>query len=105
MLTELLNEKLTLTLYLEFFIRIILSCVCGAVIGLERSRRLKEAGVRTHLLVSCAAAMIMIISKYGFSDLPISALRMGDIITARVALIPPVSRPRWSAVSAFFAQA
>ena len=72
MLTELLNEKLTLTLYLEFFIRIILSCVCGAVIGLERSRRLKEAGVRTHLLVSCAAAMIMIISKYGFSDLPMT---------------------------------
>lgn len=60
---------MTLLHYLEFFIRILLSCACGAVIGLERSRRLKEAGVRTHLLVAGSAALIMIVSKYGFADL------------------------------------
>ncbi len=69
MVDKLLNEHMTFALYAEFFIRLMLSCVCGFVIGLERSRRLKEAGVRTHLLVSCAAALIMIISKYGFADL------------------------------------
>ena len=69
MLAGLMNQHMTFSLYLEFFIRIVLSCVCGALIGLERSRRLKEAGVRTHLLVSCAATLIMIISKYGFTDL------------------------------------
>lgn len=44
------------------------SC-CGACIGFERSKRFKEAGVRTHIIVCCAAALIMIISKYGFADL------------------------------------
>lgn len=42
---------------------------CGACIGFERSKRFKEAGVRTHIIVCCAAALIMIISKYGFADL------------------------------------
>ena len=73
------NQNIPFMYYLEFFIRIALSCVCGAVIGLERSRRLKEAGVRTHLLVSCAAALMIIVSKYGFADLttPESAALFG----------------------------
>ncbi|MBR3015695.1 MAG: MgtC/SapB family protein [Clostridia bacterium] len=69
MLVEMMNQHVNFSYYLEFFIRIVLSCVCGAVIGLERSRRLKEAGVRTHLLVSCTAALMMIVSKYGFADM------------------------------------
>ena len=37
--------------------------------GYERSKRLKEAGIRTHVIVCCAAALTMIVSKYGFADL------------------------------------
>lgn len=55
--------------YLEFFLRIIIACVCGAVIGFERSKRFKEAGIRTHIIVCCAAALTMVISKYGFTDM------------------------------------
>lgn len=55
--------------YLEFLLRIIVACVCGACIGYERTKRLKEAGVRTHVIVCCAAALMMIVSKYGFTDL------------------------------------
>ena len=69
MLLEIMNQHISSLQYLEFFTRIVLACVCGAVIGVERSHRLKEAGVRTHLLVSCAAALMIIISKYGFADL------------------------------------
>ena len=54
---------------LEFLLRIIVACVCGAAIGYERSKRFKEAGIRTHVIVCCAAALTMIISKYAFSDL------------------------------------
>ena len=54
---------------LELFLRILLACVCGAAIGYERSRRFKGAGIRTHIIVCCGAALMMIISKYGFSDL------------------------------------
>ena len=55
--------------YVELFIRIAVSCICGACIGYERTKRLKEAGVRTHVIVCCAAALTMIVSKYGFADL------------------------------------
>lgn len=54
---------------LDFCLRIIVSGIAGAAIGLERSHRFKEAGVRTHVIVCCTTAVIMIISKYGFVDL------------------------------------
>lgn len=50
-------------------IRMLLSCLCGMVIGFERSRRQKDAGIRTHMLVALGAALAMIVSKYGFFDL------------------------------------
>ena len=54
---------------LEFLLRLLAAGICGGIIGLERSRRLKEAGLRTHVIVCCTAALMMIISKYGFADL------------------------------------
>ncbi len=59
--------------YLEFLIRILVSCFCGACIGFERTKRLKEAGIRTHIIVCFAAALTMIISKYGFVDMSTEA--------------------------------
>ena len=54
---------------LEFCLRMVAACFCGSLIGLERSRRFKGAGVRTHILVCMGAALVMIVSKYGFADL------------------------------------
>lgn len=50
-------------------IRMLLSAVCGIFIGFERSRRQKDAGIRTHMIVALGAALAMIVSKYGFFDL------------------------------------
>lgn len=47
---------------------ILLAAACGAAIGMERKSRFKEAGFRTHLIVATAAALMMVISKYGFYD-------------------------------------
>ena len=66
---EILAKQFTLWQYLEFFLRVLIACVCGAAIGFERSKRLKEAGIRTHIIVCCAAALVMIVSKYGFADM------------------------------------
>jgi putative Mg2+ transporter-C (MgtC) family protein len=41
----------------------------SALIGLEREVKQKAAGLRTHLLVGVGAALIMLVSKYGFSDI------------------------------------
>lgn len=53
------------------FVRVLMAGVCGSLIGMERSRRQKEAGVRTHMLVAMGAALAMVISKYGFADVVI----------------------------------
>lgn len=66
---KMMADQLPLLQYAEFFLRVLIACVCGGIIGFERSKRLKEAGVRTHIIVCCAAALMMIISKYGFADL------------------------------------
>jgi putative Mg2+ transporter-C (MgtC) family protein len=42
--------------------------VLSAAIGLEREVRQKDAGLRTHTLVGVGAALFMLISKYGFTD-------------------------------------
>lgn len=54
---------------LELLLRIFVACLCGAAIGLERTKRYKEAGIRTHCVITCASAALMIVSKYGFVDL------------------------------------
>ena len=64
-----LSEQFSMIQYAEFFLRILIACLCGAAIGFERSMRFKEAGIRTHMIVCCAAALMMIVSKYGFADL------------------------------------
>ncbi|PWM39336.1 MAG: MgtC/SapB family protein [Clostridiales bacterium] len=56
---------------LEYLLRLVIAAVCGALIGFERKNRLKEAGIRTHLIVSLASALMMLISKYGFYDVVI----------------------------------
>lgn len=70
---NLMNENLPFAQMVGFSIRILTAGLCGAWIGFERSRRFKEAGVRTHVVVACTAALLMIVSKYGFADLTSSA--------------------------------
>ena len=68
-LAQYMSGQFTFIQYADFILRLIVACLCGAGIGYERSKRLKEAGVRTHVIVCCAAALSMIISKYAFVDL------------------------------------
>lgn len=56
-------------LQVEFLLRVLLAALCGGAIGYERESRMKMAGIRTHLIVSLAAALMMIVSKYGFNDI------------------------------------
>ncbi len=52
-----------------FVIRLLLACLCGGAIGIERTLRQKDAGFRTHIIVALGAALVMLVSKYGFFDL------------------------------------
>jgi putative Mg2+ transporter-C (MgtC) family protein len=55
-----------------------LGLALSAVIGLEREIRQKSAGLRTHALVGVGAALFMLISKYGFSDVLVKGLVIVD---------------------------
>jgi putative Mg2+ transporter-C (MgtC) family protein len=52
----------------DVFLRLGLAAVLGGAIGLEREVREREAGLRTHLLVSVGSAVFTLVSAYGFAD-------------------------------------
>ncbi|MBQ8888789.1 MAG: MgtC/SapB family protein [Bacteroidaceae bacterium] len=53
----------------EFILRLFIAGVLGALVGLDREYRAKEAGYRTHFLVALGSALLMIVSQYGFNEL------------------------------------
>lgn len=61
----------------DMILRIILSCVLGGLIGLERESLNKSAGFRTHILVCVGSALVMIVS-----------MEMYTMYHAKIALDP-----------------
>ena len=57
------------TMIWDFVWRLVLAALFGTIIGLDREYREKEAGFRTHFLVSLGSALMMIVSQYGFSEI------------------------------------
>ncbi|GFR37881.1 transporter [Insulibacter thermoxylanivorax] len=53
--------------------RLLLSALLGGMIGWERERRNKQAGLKTHLLVSLGSSLIMLTSIYGFDPARLAA--------------------------------
>lgn len=47
---------------------LLVALVLSSFIGVERELRQKSAGLRTHALVGVGAALFMLVSKFGFSD-------------------------------------
>jgi putative Mg2+ transporter-C (MgtC) family protein len=52
----------------EILLRVGLAAVLGGAIGFERELREREAGLRTHLLVSVGAALFTMVSAYAWTD-------------------------------------
>lgn len=57
------------TMIWDFVWRLVLAALFGTIIGLDREYREKEAGFRTHFLVSLGSTLMMIVSQYGFSEI------------------------------------
>ena len=51
---------------LELSSRLLVAIALGGIIGIEREFRAKDAGFRTHFLVSLGSALFCIVSQYGF---------------------------------------
>jgi len=52
---------------------LLLAFVLSAAIGIERERRLKSAGLRTHILVGLGSTMFTLVSAFGFAPLGLPA--------------------------------
>ena len=52
----------------EVLLRLFVAAVLGGAIGVERELRERQAGLRTHLVVSIGAALFTLVSAYGFAD-------------------------------------
>lgn len=48
--------------YISILVRIFLAVLFGGIIGLERERKGRAAGLRTHMLVCMGACLIMLVS-------------------------------------------
>ena len=70
-------------------IRLIAAALLGAVVGIERERTGKAAGLRTHMLVSLSSALFVLAPlEAGMSQADVSAssraLRPASVFSARV---------------------
>ena len=70
---------------IELIIRITLAFIFGAIIGFERERIDKPAGLRTHILVSMSAAQFTILSFYAFPGSDPS--RIASVVVAGIGFI------------------
>lgn len=52
----------------EVTIRLVVALLLGGIIGIEREFRAKDAGFRTHFLVSVGSALFCVVSQYGFGE-------------------------------------
>jgi putative Mg2+ transporter-C (MgtC) family protein len=69
----------------EALLRLALAAALGGVLGLERELREREAGLRTHLLVSVGSALFTLVSAYGFHDFLSSGASVVRADPARIA--------------------
>jgi putative Mg2+ transporter-C (MgtC) family protein len=53
-------------LELDIVLRLLLAAALGTVIGFQRERAKKAAGLRTHTLISLGAALFTVVSIFGF---------------------------------------
>ncbi len=56
-----------MNLDLEIALRLLLAAFLGGVIGFQRERSGKEAGLRTNMLICLGSALFTVISVYGFA--------------------------------------
>jgi putative Mg2+ transporter-C (MgtC) family protein len=59
-------QQLTFLIQLELVLRLLLATLLGGLIGWQREKAHRPAGLRTHTLISIGAALFTIASIYGF---------------------------------------
>src|SRR6476469_2720146 len=53
----------------QLILRLIVAALLGGLVGVERERLERAAGLRTHALVGVGSALFMLVSAFGFADI------------------------------------
>lgn len=72
---------------LKTLVSILIALVLGFAIGLERRINSKEVGIRTHAIVCVGAALMVVISKYGFTGMDFDASRIAAQIVSGIGFL------------------
>jgi putative Mg2+ transporter-C (MgtC) family protein len=71
----------------EALLRLALAGVLGGLSGLERELRVREGGLRTHLLVAVGAALFTIAGAYGFDSVRVDPTRVAAQIVTGIGFL------------------
>ena len=76
---------------LIYIFRVLVAVLCGGLIGLGREKNGKRAGLRTHIIIAATSALMMLISKYGFTDVQnamrVDASRLAASVIASIGFL------------------
>lgn len=69
--------------------RFLLAVICGGIIGTERGKKLRAAGLRTHLLVCIGSASVMMLSQYIslYMDPNVDLTRLGAQVISGIGFL------------------
>ena len=73
--------------WLEATLRFLLAVALGAVIGYQRERAGKAAGMRTLILVGSGAALFTVVSEFGFGTQGVDISRVAAGVVAGIGFI------------------
>ncbi|MCQ2506416.1 MAG: MgtC/SapB family protein [Lachnospiraceae bacterium] len=57
-------EYIDSTVWLSTIVRIVISLICGGIIGMEREKKKRPAGFRTYMLVCMGATLVMMTNEF-----------------------------------------
>ena len=75
--------------WLSVTVRLVLAVVCGGIVGIERERKRRPAGFRTHILICLGAAMTTLTSQYLVLEMGLytDLARLGAQVIAGIGFI------------------
>ena len=79
-----LSELNTVTI----LVRLLLATLCAGIIGIERQRKSRPAGLRTHIVVCLGAALVMMINQFLLDQgLTTDAARLGAQVISGIGFL------------------
>ena len=77
---------IALDVHSQMLLRLVIAAFVGALIGYERERKGKPAGVRTHGMVCLGAALFTVVSIYGFAA-PSDPTRVAAMVVSGIGFL------------------